>query len=310
MPDMVSDWTKAWAASDNYKIGSLLGYPECCRDFFEDIWVDEKWFDTTWPMVREQAKDLQIEVQPGINILWRWHGLRTVSHLPCSFNCAESVAQGNAALKVMAKHHPQEAEWLQEILSWPVEWSALHGIAEIRTPVTRTTASTDATAQKLVVKYMGTGYPEEGAQGLTFPFKAQVPKPLLLRMSNSKDNGFVTYAAMQAAHNRLLNELQPPYKTILDLGCGDGVLLSKIPATRRVGIETDARIAKLAENRINRVVVGDCTDDTLVNKILVEEQPDLILAHDTRNPIHTLVAPAILSYNYETGYVRLHRRDH
>jgi hypothetical protein len=305
--DLAAEWAKAWQASDNDGIGRLLGYPECCRKFFQQVWVQERCFDTTWRMANSEQNT--VEVQPGINILWRWHGLRTVSHLPCSFQCAESIDQGNTALKVMGSRHPQEAAWLEEILNWPVEWSALHGIAELRTPVTRTVVATDATAEKLVVKYLGTGYPLEGASGLTFPFKYVTMKPSL-RLSNSKDNGFATHAGMQEAHGKLLAELNPPYNTVLDLGCGDGVLLSKIAAKRRVGIESDDRVAMLASNRVDNVIIGNCMDAELVNTILNKEKPDLVIAQNKRNPAHTLTAPAILSYNYETGYVRLHRRHH
>ena len=31
-----------------------------------------------------------------------------------------------------------------EILSWPVEWSVLHGIAEIKTPIFRVISRSDA----------------------------------------------------------------------------------------------------------------------------------------------------------------------
>ncbi len=301
--ELAPAWTSAWQTSDNRQIGSLLSYPACCQLFFEKAWVSEKWFDTTWPMVA--GGEDQVQVQPGINMLWRWHGLRTVSHLPCSFGCVYSIKNGSDALATMHKHYPQEAAWLKEILSWPVEWSALHGIAEIRTPINRTVVATDATAEKLIVQYMGTGYPEEGASGLTFPHKRVIIKPIS-RLSNSKDNGFATHAGMQEAHSKLLAALKPPYNTVLDLGCGDGVLLAKIPAKRRIGIESDPRVAQLAEKRLDRVVQGDCTDDALVNRILQEEQPDLIIAQDVRNPITTLTAPAVLSYNYETGHVRLY----
>jgi hypothetical protein len=294
-----SAWVDAWQAGNNDAIGALLGYPKCCREFFEQAWVKERWFDTTWPMARNLAKGEIAEVPAGVGILWRWHGVRTVSHLPCSFECQSSLEQSKTTLQIMAKRFPEEAEWLTEATSWPVEWTALHGIAEIRTPITRTSVATDATANKLTVRYLGEGYPAEGASGLTFPHRPSMPKPIKLLLSNSKDNGFSTHAAMQQAHAQLLAQLYPPYKTILDLGCGDGLLASKIPAARRIGVEQDQRVAKLAERRLDRVIVGDVTNKDLVNKILAEEQPDLVIAQRDRNPVETLRAPTILSYTYE-----------
>ena len=59
-----------------------------------------------------------------------------------------------------------------------VEWSGLHGIAEIKTPVLKISARTDATAQKYTVRWSGTGYPDEGATGLRFPYRAPARKPM------------------------------------------------------------------------------------------------------------------------------------
>lgn len=310
----VAEWTEAWATNNNDAIGKLLGYPECCRKFFNQIWVAERWFDTTWPMAANtpEGKHLIAPAIEGIsipgnlkaNILWRWHGVRTVSHLPCSFGCKASEAMGEATLQVMASSgFAEEADWLREILSWPVEWSALHGIAEIRTPISRTSVATDATAGKVSVRYQGTRYPAEGAQGTGFPHigAAQTRSAPVLQMSNPADNGFSSREAMNEAHRRLLEPLKMPYKTILDLGCGDGVLLSKIAATRRVGVEIDPRIAKLAEYRIDRVVVGDVTDPALVTQLLAEEKPDLVIAQNVRNPPDTLRVPFVLSYSYDSG---------
>jgi hypothetical protein len=81
----------------------------------------------------------------------------------------------------------QEMDWMHEILSWPVEWSALHGIAEIKTPVLKVSNNTDATAQKYVVQRPGQAYPAEGSHGLSFPF--QVPERLHLTDSRGFKQG-------------------------------------------------------------------------------------------------------------------------
>ena len=120
----------------------------------------------------------------------------------------------------MAQKWPDEAAWLKEILSWPVEWSALHGIAELRTPISRTTAATDATGDKLVVRYN----PDEGATGNTFPHIKQRSKVLTFsKPADPQDNGFATRDGMNAAHSRLLALAKGPYRTVIDLGCGDGL---------------------------------------------------------------------------------------
>src|SRR5690606_3007959 len=98
---------------------------------------------------------------------------------------------------------------------------------------------------------------------------------------------FSSLAAQDAAHRTLLQAAPGPFGTIVDLGCGDGTLLTKIPARRRVGIERDPARARHA--RVDRVVVGDCTDRALVERILSEERPDLVIAQRDRNPPDTLL---------------------
>lgn len=290
-----ADWAKAWSRSDNEAIGKLLGYPECCRNFFEQVWVKEHWMDTTLPM-SDGATNLDIGAARYCNMLWRWLGVRLVSHLPCYIKCKETSILGEQSLRVFETTDPEAAKWIWEILSWPVQWSSLHGIAEITSPIHRMSVPTDALAQKAVVQLLGSAYPAEGASGDSFPRKAVKP---LMRMSNSKDNGFATHVAMQEAHDKLLSLLNPPYGTVLDLGCGDGVLLSKIPAKRRVGVEHDARVAKLAEKRLDQVIVDDVTNHEFVKQVISSEKPDLVIAQRDRNPYYTLEAPLILSYTYE-----------
>ena len=62
-------------------------------------------------------------------------------------------------------------DWLEEILSWPASWSALHGIAEVKTPVLKASTRTDATAHEFIVRRHGPRLPAEAVAGLGFPFR-------------------------------------------------------------------------------------------------------------------------------------------
>lgn len=175
-PQAAQQFLSAFVNQDDDEMGRLLGYPVCCRDFFQRVWVSEHSVDTTWPMA--QAGDaaagsvLEVSGPPEANILLRWLGVRAVPHLPCSCTCQATVELGRQLVQVGRAHgYDREMDWLLEMLSWPVEWSALHGIAVIKTPVVQISARTDYTASKLVVRRQGTSYPEEGAQGLVFPFR-------------------------------------------------------------------------------------------------------------------------------------------
>ena len=156
-------------------IGELLGYPACCRDFFRDVWVEHGMIDTTWPQAMNSGAAeggmIETPAAPETNVLWRWMGVRAVPHLPCSFSCEPTVELGKNFVQVGRDNgYEQEMDWLMEILSWPIEWSCMHGILELKTPIMKVSASTDATAGKHVVRLSGDAYPEQGAQGLNFPF--------------------------------------------------------------------------------------------------------------------------------------------
>src|SRR5262249_31321018 len=102
-----------------------------------------------------------------------------VPHLPCRFDCVPSVEAADRFLALgRAAGYAEEMDWLIDMLSWPIEWSALHGIAEIKTPVFKITTMTDATPEKYVVRQHGRSSPEEGSQGLTFPYRR--PEHLLI----------------------------------------------------------------------------------------------------------------------------------
>jgi hypothetical protein len=167
-----TEWSQAWAASDSETLGRLLGYPACCREFFKQVWIDQGWIDTTWPMVDyvrdgETPPDLKFECPLECNILLRWIGVRWVPHLPCSLHCETTRELG---LQFRLLTSPEIAAWMDELLDSPVEWSAWHGIAEIRTPVLTISTKTDATPRRLFVRRRGGVYPEAGVQGIGFPY--------------------------------------------------------------------------------------------------------------------------------------------
>jgi hypothetical protein len=176
--DDVREFRHAWEASDQERIGTLLGYPPCCREFFRQVWVELGMTDTTWPMAmnsvheREGQREVVVDGPPQANILWRWMGVRAVPHLPCSFRCAETVEFADRLIDVgRGCGYGAEMDWMLEILDWSVQWSALHGIAEIKTPVLKVSARTDATPVDYVVRRPGGSRPREGARGLGFPYR-------------------------------------------------------------------------------------------------------------------------------------------
>lgn len=223
-PMFANTFMKAWQSGDNIEIGNALGYPRCCIRFFEEYWIRERWLDTTWPMLGGlHDSPAYVRGIDECNILLRWVGVRAVPHLPCSFHCGHTKMMADS----FHDKNSQEYRWIMEMLSWPVEWSALHGVARIKTPLFEVSTRTDHTNELYVLRKEGVAYPSEGASGLVFPFRSGSEQEATLWT----DNGFKSLTAMNRAHTVLLSiikELDIIPERIYDLGCGNGTLLKKI----------------------------------------------------------------------------------
>ena len=205
----VSRALEAWGAHADGDVGALLGYPECCRRFFHRVCVDSGRIDTTLDMaLAGPCVDRTFDIAPPsaapfCNTFWRRLGVRAVAHLPCAFDCAPSLAVGRALWEIGDRAgYGAEREWLEEILSWPAAWSALHGIAEVKTPVMKIAMRTDHTDQKWSIRWNGQLYPEEGASGIAFPYRPLPRAPKIARRSASRAADGILEAAIASIPDR------------------------------------------------------------------------------------------------------------
>jgi uncharacterized protein len=179
----------AWMADDHGAVADHLGYPACCSGAARDIVVRAAGTDTIWAMALADAarpsSDLLVRVEGSraTNILFGALGVRAVPHRPCSFHCHATAQVAESLRRLSTRHFPEDAAAyadLDALLAWPAEWSGLHGIAEVKSPLLNLCTNTDATAHKHVVQWVGDGYPAEGAQGLIFPYRSKARRlPLL-----------------------------------------------------------------------------------------------------------------------------------
>lgn len=266
----------AWQNNDNKTIGKLLGYPSCCIDFFEKYWVEENYIDTTYPM------SLSGTVGPKeCNILLRWLGIRAVSHLPCSFNCKETYNRAISNIDLgRSLGYNEEMSWLEEMLDWPVQWSALHGIAEIKTPILKISSRTDATSDLVTVNRSGYSYPNEGASGNSFPYINKAKKSITNTQSFSRsimleksweDNGFSTIEGMIHSHNILLeciDKANIDLESVIDFGCGNAELLKRISqkySCEIFGVELD-------KSRYDRIKYNTTQNENFYNENMFEKE--------------------------------------
>lgn len=171
-------FVEASLSGDHVAMGRLLGYPDCCTDFYARFTAHSPGRDPVWAVagntVASRSTESCREIEPvgTLDILCRSLSLAATPHLPCRFDCKASLGLARA-WRVLGRElgYIQEMKWLEEILAWPVEWSTLHGIAEVKTPVVKLITRMDATAHKYTIRYLGPTPPGEGAQGLSFPYR-------------------------------------------------------------------------------------------------------------------------------------------
>ena len=235
-PDLAAtEWLRAWDASDDARIGELLGFPPCCIAFFEEYWKGAGHSDVV-PSMRE------IDGPWEANILLRWIGVRLVPHLPCSADCATTVTLARAYRDVGAAVKA-DVEAIEQLLRLPVQHSSLNGLTIVETPHFRFMAG--------------------GVAGPTR--RSRVGEDVQVEPPTWEDNGFSSREAMEGAHQVVATAVGR-VATAIDLGCGDGALLARLNGTRQaVGIDHDAgRVARgrrrhpelfLEESRLERFMV-------------------------------------------------------
>lgn len=132
-----------------------------------------------------KIKDNTIAMPANVDTSIFWQKMLTTlgTQHRCSLQCQDHINQQTALINSMQIYgYSDEASWLEDVYSWPIEWCASHGICEIRTPIVKIAYDTDATAVPYTIQIDGTTYPKEGAPGKRFPYQ----KRSFLRITDSK----------------------------------------------------------------------------------------------------------------------------
>lgn len=177
----ITEFIEAWRTHDSQIISDLLNVS--CWDKLINV-LNKGYIDLTWPMTHLQGNLtdvlLTIERSYHSNILY-WLNLTSAI-----YSFSDEIIQQMIQIGEK-KGMKKEMMWLREIMQWSFQWSALHGIAEVKTPVVKISTATDATPIKYAVEFKGSSYPEEGAKGLCFPFN--MPRKLKVSDSTSFKKG-------------------------------------------------------------------------------------------------------------------------
>ncbi len=118
---------EADSKSDHRTIGRMLGYPDCCIDYFIrtfpidpcPIWIDLEGKVTGFP---------------ECNGMLRYFGPKIVAHLSCSPTCQATKEIGKTWFKVMQEIDKDLADELYKLLAGPITWNSYHGVVQVETP--------------------------------------------------------------------------------------------------------------------------------------------------------------------------------
>lgn len=175
------DDAKKYAAThdrgDNDEQGHWLGFPKCCREFFCDIWP-KGYYDPIWQVAQAKAtsvvsnegRKIRVKGHPHSNPVLRYIGLRTCFHIPCSFNCKDTIEISEQRLELARETNPELTKTLETLFSMPMSWDCLKGIAVIRTPIFYVITSSVACKYKHVVEIEGECIPKGAKKGTCYPF--------------------------------------------------------------------------------------------------------------------------------------------
>jgi hypothetical protein len=175
-------WARAYHDFDHETMGTLLGYPECCRKFFLENWT-KGYIDPVWQQAHNTHHSSRRDITNETiylnnadnwqsNQLLKYISIRLVPHISCSMDCKHTHEQATkwAELYIDEYGYDKNMQTVQELLSMPIEWSALHGMSYIVTPIFKIESNSVTCHPKYTVQLNGKHYPEESATGLHFPF--------------------------------------------------------------------------------------------------------------------------------------------
>lgn len=112
---------------DHKTIGKMLGYPECCIDYFIKTFPIN--YDPVWV-------DLEGEITgySEANQMLRYFGSRITSHLSCSPNCKATKEIGEVWFKIMKEFDENLANELYDLLNGEIVWNSYHEVVQVETP--------------------------------------------------------------------------------------------------------------------------------------------------------------------------------
>jgi hypothetical protein len=118
----------AFGDSDPVRLGHMLGYPECCIQFFaarEAVWEPGRPFD----LVPDVAPPTTGRHCSLLNFACRHFGYALIGHFPCRWDCEASLGVAEGVLAAVLTHVPELAAAILDCLETDIVYALPHVIA-------------------------------------------------------------------------------------------------------------------------------------------------------------------------------------
>lgn len=151
--EVANKWATAYQNNNHRLMGKLLGYPDCCVNFFNKVFPVE--YDPIFSAAKN-TRNVEIkgnmvilkELYAECNMMLRYFGVRGVPHLVCSFTCRESKKLAETFLDFV-----DNKKVLIRFLENNVVWDSYKGIAIIKTPYFIGAVNTVPYTKKHVIRW-------------------------------------------------------------------------------------------------------------------------------------------------------------
>jgi len=144
---------------DHRLIGEMLGYPDCCIDWFLEAWLKDGCIDPLFEAAantegsERDGNTVTVTGHPWFNRFIRYFGFHVIPYFTHNLKCPESEKFAEIFHSLMMEHSPDAVEALDEALTMPVTWTLNNLIIEVDHPLFRGAVNGYYWPEKLTVKW-------------------------------------------------------------------------------------------------------------------------------------------------------------
>ena len=126
---------KYFNQNDDYNMGLMLGYPECCCRGYVDY--SRRSPDPVWEIAQNGSihqPTVLRDIPWNLQIHMRYFGFKIIPFFPCSYTCAEAKKFAESWYSIMHSIDPKTTEKLRDLMMEPSTWSLYNSQVLVNRP--------------------------------------------------------------------------------------------------------------------------------------------------------------------------------